>query len=118
MSERVDRWKEAWESRDAERVAALYASDATHASAVVARIFPEAGGAVLHGVEQIREYARRGFSRFTHLRFEILTVTEASGRSAVEYRRHSNLDGDQPAHVLELLEWNGDRLQAVRVFHL
>jgi hypothetical protein len=50
------------------------------------------------------------------LRFELLSVTEAEGRSAVEYRRHSNIDGEHPAHVLELIEWEGDRITAVRVF--
>jgi len=117
MTERVARWQTAWESRDPNVVAALYADDATHASALVPRIYPEAGGPVLRGTAQIREYARRALARFTTLRFELLTVTEDAIRSAVEYRRHSNLDGDAPAHVMELLAWRGDLLEAVHVFH-
>ncbi|MGH7859830.1 MAG: nuclear transport factor 2 family protein [Candidatus Binatia bacterium] len=117
MSERVDRWKTAWESLDPDRVAALYRPDAAHASALVARIFPEAGGPTLRGRDRIREYASRGLSRFTELRFEILSVTESESTSAVEYHRHSNLDRDTPAHVLELIDWDGPAIRSVRVFH-
>lgn len=117
MTERVLRWKAAWESRDPNVVAALYADDATHASALVPHLYPEVDGAVLHGVEQVREYARRGLARFSNLEFRLATVVEDATRSAVEYRRHSNVDGDHPAHVLELLEWRGERLATVRVFH-
>jgi hypothetical protein len=116
MTERVARWQAAWESRDADRVAALYVENATHASARVAVVFPDLGTTVLRGVSQIREYARRGLARFTSLRFEILTVTEGPIRSAVEYHRYSNLDAE-PTRVLELIEWRGDLIEAVRVFH-
>ena len=49
--------------------------------------------------------------------FEILTVTESGDRAAVEYRRHSNLDAANPAHVLELIEWRDALISSVRVFH-
>jgi ketosteroid isomerase-like protein len=116
-SARVEGWKAAWESRDAAAVAALYAPDATHASALIAQIYPELGRLVLRGRHEIAVYARRGLARFTELRFEILTVTETGDRAAVEYRRHSNVDGANPKHVLELIEWRGDLISAVRVFH-
>ena len=116
-SARVEAWKSAWESRDAAMVAALYAPDATHESALIARIYPELGRMVLRGRHEIAVYARRGLERFTELRFEILTVTESGDRAAIEYRRQSNVDGDKPAHVLELIEWRGDLIGAVRVFH-
>lgn len=110
-------WKAAWESRDPDKVAKLYARDATHASAVVSQLYPEAKAAVLSGRDQIREYARRGMARFTTLRFEIISVVESDTSAAVEYHRHSNIDGDQPAHVLELIEWDRERIKSVRVFH-
>lgn len=116
-SARVEAWKAAWESRDPATVAALYAPDATHESALIARLYPELGRLSLHGRHEIAVYARRGLARFTELRFEILTVTESDDRAAVEYRRHSNIDGANPVHVLELIEWRGDLISAVRVFH-
>jgi ketosteroid isomerase-like protein len=117
VSARVDAWKAAWESRDVERILALYAPDATHTSPQVPRFLPDAEGPVCRGRAQIGEYFRRALARFHTLRFELLTVTEDAGRSAVEYRRHSDVDGAAPKHVLELLEWQDGLLRAVRVFH-
>ena len=133
-SARVEAWKSAWESRDPATVAALYAPDATHESAVIKEIYPELGRLVLRGRHEIAVYARRGLGRFSELRFEIITVTESGNRAAVEYRRHSKIAEPSPAdrqaagplsrertgevrHVLELIEWRGDLIGAVRVFH-
>ena len=117
LSPRVVAWKNAWESRDPTQVVSLYARDASHASAKVAALRPELGRSELRGHPEIEEYAATAFRRFTWLRFELLTVTESSNRAAVEYLRHSNLDGDNPSHVLELLEWREGLINAVRVFH-
>ena len=117
ISARVEKWKSAWEARDPSRVVALYLPGGTHQSAVVERICPELGRSELRGRDEIAEYARRGFARFSHLSFEILTVTEEGDRSAVEYRRHSNVDADHPVWVLELIEWSGDLIHSCRVFH-
>lgn len=116
-SARIEAWKAAWKSRDPATVATLYAPDAIHESALISQIYPELGRLVLRGRHEIAVYARRGLARFTELRFEILTVTESDDRAAVEYRRHSNIDGAKPAHVLELIEWRGALISAVRVFH-
>lgn len=117
LSARVDAWKSAWESRDPARVVALYTRDATHQSAMIAKLYPELKRLALHGHHEIGVYARRGLERYTDLHFEILTVTESRDRAAVEYRRHSNLDAANPAHVLELIEWRDALITAVRVFH-
>jgi len=114
---RVEAWKSAWESRDAASVVALYTRDATHQSAMIAKVYPELGRLALRGHHEIAVYARRGLERYTQLRFEILTVTESGDRAAVEYHRHSNLDGANPAHVLELIEWRDALITSVRVFH-
>lgn len=114
----VIEWKTAWESRDAERVAAMYSPAGRHSSSMIASLWPELGRTVLIGRDEIRAYAVRGLERFTDLRFELLTVTEADRRVAVEYRRHSNLDPANPRHVLELIEWDTDGLiSSCRVFH-
>src|SRR5215472_6506315 len=116
-SPRVMAWKSAWESRDPARVVSLYARDATHASAKVAALRPELGRSELRGHAEIEEYAATAFGRFSWLRFDLLSVTESSDRAAVEYLRHSNLDADNPSHVLELIEWCEGLISAVRVFH-
>ena len=117
LSARVEAWKSAWESRDPARVVALYTRDATHQSAMIAKLYPELKRLSLQGHHEIGVYARRGLERYSDLRFEILTITESGDRAAVEYRRYSNLDGENPAHVLELIEWRDALISAVRVFH-
>jgi ketosteroid isomerase-like protein len=120
-SERVMRWKAAWESRDVDAIVAMYHPNATHESSLVPRFYPEAGGTALRGTNQIRTYFANALGRFTELRFELVSVTESSAessaRAAIEYRRHSNVDGANPAHVLELVQWEGPLIKAVRVFH-
>ena len=115
-SARVMAWAAAWESGNPDKLAALYARDATHASAYVSHLYPEANASVLKGRDQVREYARRGMARFTSLRFEIVSVVESENSAAVEYLRHSALD-TEPKHVLELIEWERERIKSVRVFH-
>ena len=117
LTARVEAWKSAWESRDPARVVALYTREATHESSMVGKLYPKLGRHKLQGHHEIGVYARRGLERYTELRFEILTVTESGDRAAVEYRRHSNLDAANPAHVLELIEWRDALISAVRVFH-
>ena len=116
-SQRVVAWKNAWESRESARVVALYVADATHASAKVTALRPELGRSYLRGHAEIEEYAAAAFRRFKWLRFDLLTVTESGDRAAIEYLRHSNLDADNPSHVLELLEWREGLIGGARVFH-
>ena len=118
LPERVTRWKTAWESSDVERIVALYDAKCRHESSLVPRLYPEARGNVIEGVKALREYVVRGVSWFTGVRHEIVSVVEDGERSAIEYLRHSDLDGSSPAHVLELLEWNGDRIRSAVVFHV
>jgi hypothetical protein len=40
-----------------------------------------------------------------------------SWRATTEYRRHSNVDGANPADVLEPAQWEGALIKAARVFH-
>jgi nuclear transport factor 2 (NTF2) superfamily protein len=117
ISARVDNWKTTWESRDPDRVAAMYSQDGTHQSSLIARVWPELGRTILHGRDEIRDYASRGLARYKQLHFEILTSTEEGDRAAVEYRRHSNIDGGSPAYVLELIEWSRGLITSCRVFH-
>jgi len=116
-SPRVRRWQAAWESLDAGRVAKLYRHDAEHTSPRVAEIMPEADGATLHGVDAIRAYAERALAPFGQLRFVIASVTETETRSVVEYHRHADGTTAPAARVVEILEWDGDRITSSRVFH-
>jgi ketosteroid isomerase-like protein len=117
ISARVLAWREAWHSGDAARVAALYAADGTHDSAKVAAAMPAlGGGTALSGRDEIRGYAQKAFARVGWLRFEFLNVVESGSLSAMEYLRTAGNDAT-PHRVVEILEWDGELLKAVRVYH-
>jgi len=117
ISKRVLRWQAAWQGANPDQVAALYVSNATHASAAVKARMPELGTAELCGPDQLRAYAEKSFALVKNIRFEILGVTTQGSRDVVEYLRQSSIDTVGPKHVVEILEWEGDMLTAVRVFH-
>ena len=54
--------------------------------------------------------------RVRWLRFEFLNVVESEALSAMAYLRTSGVDA-RPHRVVEILEWDGDLLKAVRVYH-
>ncbi|MCE9649458.1 MAG: nuclear transport factor 2 family protein [Parvibaculum sp.] len=112
----VARWKAAWESLDAERVAALYAEDGTHMSGVVTERMGIADG-TLRGRDAIRAYAAAARTRLKSFRADIIDVVAGDGRASVEYWRV--LDGDEAARTrtVEILEWRGAEITACRVFH-
>jgi hypothetical protein len=116
VSERVDRWKTAWESLDLDRIVSLYARDATHTSRLVHQLNPEIGGCTLRGVAEIREYVARGLVWFVKLEIRVAVVVESDALSAIEYLRESNID-PVPARVVELLEWSGPHIRDARVYH-
>lgn len=116
MSERVERWKTAWESLDLDRIVALYTPDATHTSRLVHHLNPEIGGCTLRGREQIREYVVRGLVWFVKLEIRVSALVEADALSVIEYVRASNID-PIPARVVEMLDWQGALIRSARVYH-
>jgi hypothetical protein len=112
----VSRWQAAWTSLDADRVAGLYAEDATHMSAVVTERMGRADG-TLRGRDDVRAYAAAARARLKSFRADIINVIADEGRASVEYWRV--LDGDEAARgrVVEILEWRDEVITACRVFH-
>ncbi|MDR3499662.1 MAG: nuclear transport factor 2 family protein [Parvibaculum sp.] len=112
----VLRWQAAWTSLDADRVAALYAEDGTHMSAVVAERMGIVDG-TLKGRAEIRAYAAAARARLKSFRADIISTIAEDGRASIEYWRV--LDGDDTARsrVVEILEWRKDEITACRVFH-
>ena len=114
----VTRWQQAWQALDADAVAALYAPDGTHQSAVVSRRMPDVPDGVLRGPEMIRSYARLAAAAMTAFRIDILDVFAKEDRAAVEYWRIINNDDASRLRVVEILVWNAaGQLTEVRVFH-
>ncbi len=116
-SDRVLRWKAAWEGTDAARVAALYTANATHASAAAYILLPDLGRAELRGRNELHRYTQAAMARVQDRRFDIIGVITQGDSDVVEYLRYSSIDRAGPKHVAEILQWEGALLCAVRVFH-
>ena len=116
---RIARWKLAWESGEAGRVAALYTADCRHHSANVPSLFPERAATGLVGTADVRAYAENAFQKFPSLAIKIVTLTETEDRSVIEYDRHSDQDGTPAVAVVvvEILEWSDGLIREARVFH-
>ncbi|KAB2911977.1 MAG: nuclear transport factor 2 family protein [Hyphomicrobiaceae bacterium] len=117
ISARVSAWRDAWQSLDPARIAALYAPDGIHESSKVRSAFPDNADGRLSGPEAVRRYAERAARQFS--RFEILPlrVIEDGDCAAVEYVRRINGDPASDMRVMEVLEWAGPLLRHVRVYH-
>ncbi|MDZ4380079.1 MAG: nuclear transport factor 2 family protein [Parvibaculum sp.] len=116
----VAAWQAAWQSLDPERVARLYAAEATHMSGIVVSRMNRAD-ATLRGVDEIRAYASVAASQLKSFEACILEViaeeTPDGGRASVEYWRVVNGDEAGRKRVVEIIEWRGEKIVACRVFH-
>ncbi|HCX67813.1 nuclear transport factor 2 family protein [Parvibaculum sp.] len=116
----VAAWRAAWQSLDPDRVAALYASGATHMSnAVVKRVNRPDG--ILTGPAEIRAYAAAVAKQIGSFRADITNVIANEetdgGSAAVEYRRIIDGNEREQMRVVEILEWRDGKITACRVFH-
>lgn len=109
----AERWLQAWNTHDADRILALYAEDGRHTSARV-RAFTGSTDTLI-GIEAIGQYIRTGLTRFPELRFEPITVSSGPRSVVIEYQRFG-VDAVEP--TVELLELDRDGLiQHARVYH-
>src|SRR3712207_580594 len=69
---------DAWNARDADRVASFFAADATYDD--------RGAGAVAHGRDRIREHVRRVHAGFPDLEFELVRAAHGEGFTAGEWR--------------------------------
>jgi hypothetical protein len=117
LSKRLERWCEAWQSLDTERVAKLYAIDAVHRSSAVTRFFPDNAEGRLKGRQAISKLAAAAAARISVLRFEPFQATETADTSVLEYRRIFNNDDASAVNVCEVIFWHGEEIVESRVYH-
>lgn len=116
----VAAWQAAWQSLDPDRVAALYGPGATHMSGAVVKRMNRPDG-ILTGPAEIRAYATAVANQIGSFRADIANVIaheEAyGGAAAIEYWRVIDGNENERTRVAEILEWQGDKITACRVFH-
>jgi hypothetical protein len=117
LSPRLERWCAAWHSLDRNRIIALYSERAVHESPAVARLLPAHGGTRLVGHAQIAGYVAVACERLRSLRFEPFHVLEVGDVTVMEYRRTANDETSKAINVCEIVQWQGDKVIASRVYH-
>jgi len=114
VSERIERWQTVWKAVTFERIVALYCADAEHTSRLVPQLTRNRPD-TLAAVRRSASTCRADLLWFVTVRIEVISLIESAERSAVEYRRRSNLD-PTPAHLVELIDWRGSQICASIVF--
>ncbi len=108
----AQRWLDAWNAHDVERIVALYATDAQHTSTRVRALGGQEN--TVRGAA-IADYFRAGLARYPSLRFEPISVSTGPRTVVIEYRA-TGLDRNEV--TVELLELDQHGLIAhSRVYH-
>ena len=114
LREIARRWLDCFARRDLDGLLALYADHATHTSPKIRTRHPETGG-LLRGKAAMREWWQDSFDRLPSMRYEPTALTADGRRVVMEYVRH--VDGEPDYPVAEVLECEGGKIVASRVFH-
>jgi SnoaL-like domain len=94
----AERWIEAWNSKDLDRIMEHYAADVEFVASTVVRRWNKPDGK-LRGHTELRDHFRRGLELAPNLHFEIEDVFSAPNGYAVLYRREN---GNRVLDVVEL----------------
>jgi len=111
----AQKWFEAFNEHDLEKLLRLYADDAQHYSPKLKIRAPQTNGLV-QGKEQLRSWWKDAFDRLPTLHYDVKTLTADTARVFMEYTRKVN--GEEDLFVGEVLEINAAGLiSASRVYH-
>lgn len=105
-------WQEAWNSRDPERLAALFDDDGTYYD-------PELPSGPVPGQAGIRQNAEATFRDWPAALFEVVSLIVQEPLAALEWRSTATHRSGQVLTLegVDLLEWRGHRLAAVRSYY-
>jgi ketosteroid isomerase-like protein len=86
----AQRWLDAWNAHDPDKVVAHFAHDVVVSSPVAAQLRPESNG-VLQGKETVLSYYRDGLAASPGLRFTLVEVCLGVDGFTIVYRNHSDI---------------------------
>lgn len=114
LNEIAQRWLEAFNKKELERLLALYHDHAEHFSPKLKVRHPETNG-LIKGKAALRSWWRDAFERLPSLHYEIIRLTPYEDRVFMEYVRH--VHGEDDLSVGEMLEIQQDLIIRSSVFH-
>lgn len=110
----AERWLDAFNGRDLERLLALYAEDAVHTSPKLRAREPETLGQI-RGRAALRAWWEGSLARLPGLRYEPRHLTALGERVFMEYERVN--PGEPTYRVAEVLVVRGGLIRESHVFH-
>ena len=110
----AQKWFEAFNEHDLEKLLKLYHPNAKHYSPKLKMRQPETNGLV-QGKEQLRKWWKDAFDRLPTLHYAVNTLTANTERVFMEYIRKVN--GEADMYVAEVLEIEDELITASRVYH-
>ena len=108
------KWFKAFNEHNLENLLALYDDEAQHYSPKLKVRMPETRGFV-KGKEALRNWWQDAFDRLPSLKYEVIKLTADEEQVFMEYTRF--VDGEEPLSVGEVLQIEGGRIVASRVYH-
>jgi hypothetical protein len=110
----ANKWFDAFNDHDLERLLSLYDENARHYSPKLKIRHPESKG-LIHGKNALREWWQDAFNRLPTLNYELIRLTPYENRVFMEYVRH--VHGEEDLYVGEMLEVENEKIVASSVFH-
>ncbi|MFS8070597.1 MAG: nuclear transport factor 2 family protein [Byssovorax sp.] len=107
-------WLDAFNSRDLERLLALYADDAVHTSPKLRVQKPETSGEI-RGKDALRAWWADAMSRLPGLHYAGKHLSAGEDRVVMEYERQN--PGEASYMVAETLVVSGGRIVSSHVYH-
>jgi steroid delta-isomerase-like uncharacterized protein len=106
-----DAWNAAWNTKDADKLAAFFAPGATYYE-------PDLPG-VTDGDKGIREAAQKTWSDWPEATFELVSMTVEEPRVVVEWRSTATHRSGKVLRLegIDVLEWDGDKIKSARVYY-
>ena len=104
-------WNDAWNSKDASKLAAFFAEGATYYEPDFAE--PQDGASGIAAV------AEKTWADWPEASFEVVSVTVEDPRVVLEWRSSAKHKSGKTLNLegVDVLEWKGDKLAAVRVYY-
>ena len=108
------RWFDAFNTKNLEKLLALYDDDAQHFSPKLKMRQPETNGLII-GKEAMRVWWQDAFDRLPTLHYKVTSLTANTDRVFMEYIRQ--VEGESDMLVAEVLEIKEGRIVFSRVYH-
>lgn len=108
------KWFDAFNTKNLEKLLALYDDEAQHYSPKLKIRQPETNGLII-GKEAMRDWWQDAFDRLPTLQYKVTSLTANSDRVFMEYTRQ--VQGEEDMLVAEVLEIKDGKIVFSRVYH-